>query len=133
MNVSEALREIGRAAASQILTRLDGTLSHTDPEMPHQLRVGLRRLRTALRVLAPLSATTDMRILARDAQKFGRITGRLRDADVLIDDIFEPAARSDTHACRSQIGLEIARRAPGKRNAPQCAQPLAILAGTGSG
>lgn len=104
MNVSEALREIGRAAASQILTHLDGTLSHTDPEMPHQLRVGLRRLRTALRVLAPLSATTDMRILARDAQKFGRITGRLRDADVLIDDIFEPAAAATlTPAARKAV------------------------------
>lgn len=105
MTVAEALREIGRAAAHQILTSLDGTLCDTDPEMPHQLRVGLRRMRTALRVLTPLSATTSMRALAQDAQKFGRITGRLRDADVLIDDIFEPAATATLtpSACKSVL------------------------------
>jgi len=62
------------------------------PEGPHQLRIGLRRLRTALQVLGPMLGGTGLGRLATEAQRLGRVVGALRDMDVLIGDVVVPAA-----------------------------------------
>lgn len=68
-----------------------------DPEAPHQLRVGLRRLRAAVRLLRPAlggSAATDARLahLGAEAQWLAREVGRLRDLQVARDELVRPAA-----------------------------------------
>ena len=61
------------------------------PEGPHQFRVGLRRLRAAVKafrsMLEPVAAE-ELNAWARD---LGRAAAGWRDADVAILDIFEPA------------------------------------------
>ncbi|MGI9387461.1 MAG: CHAD domain-containing protein [Methyloligellaceae bacterium] len=108
MSGSEALCEIGRAAVDQILDNWQAVLASSDPEGPHQLRIGLRRFRTVLRILKPMEPSSDLDQLRRDARNLGRIVGRLRDADVLICDILEPACeqvsgRSGQNALREVL------------------------------
>ncbi len=57
-------------------------------EGPHQLRIGLRRLRSLLDAYEPIADRDAFRSLDRAARKLASIVGRLRDADVLINDIF---------------------------------------------
>ncbi len=93
MSSPEALCEVGRAASDQILDNWRAVLATSDPEGAHQLRIGLRRLRTASRVLKSANLDTDMMRLAREARDMARIVGQLRDADVLLSDIYAPAAK----------------------------------------
>ncbi len=73
---------------------LDTLLAHAsevaegrcEPERVHQLRVALRRLRTALRELAALCPLIDPAWEAALAQTFG-VLGRQRDADVLAQSV----------------------------------------------
>ncbi|MET0350564.1 MAG: CHAD domain-containing protein [Rhizobacter sp.] len=95
--VPEAARKTARKPASgEVLARgvvttcLDRVLRHggvvaagsDDPEAVHQLRVGLRRLRTALRELAPLDADLDPDWEGPLAVAF-RELGRHRDQTLL--------------------------------------------------
>jgi inorganic triphosphatase YgiF len=61
-------------------------------EGPHQLRVGLRRLRTAFTVFGPSLGAESMAALGAAARDLGREVGRLRDLDVLIDEVVADAA-----------------------------------------
>ncbi len=91
MTAREALMVIGGAAVEGVLANWRATLYSDDPEGPHQMRVSLRRLRTAIWLLKPLTSSADFRAVAADAKLLARHVGRLRDADVLIDDIYHPA------------------------------------------
>jgi inorganic triphosphatase YgiF len=90
----DALRVVGGAACQQILANWEELAGSDDPEVPHQLRIGLRRLRTALRVFRPLTDTSDMKRMAWAARDLGRVVSPLRDADVVWEDICEPAIRA---------------------------------------
>ncbi len=92
MTAAAALSEITSSAAQQILKNWQLCLVCDDPEGPHQMRIGLRRLRTVTRAFGPLTAGTELRPLARTARDLARVVGHLRDADVMIDDIYSPAA-----------------------------------------
>ncbi len=87
MNVAQAFTLICGSAISQILPNWFGLLEQDDPEFAHQLRVGIRRLRTALRMFRPYLDNADLRALASELREVGRIVGDLRDADVLYEDI----------------------------------------------
>lgn len=90
----EALKMIGRSAADQVLGNWDLLLVSDHAEIPHQLRVGLRRFRTALRIVKSSAGICELDKLSKDARRLGRIVGRLRNADVLIDDIVMPTIRN---------------------------------------
>jgi len=88
-----ALRAVLGNCLAQVLGNA-GDIAHeadTEPEQLHQLRVGMRRLRTALRELGPLSA--GLRPEWGDAlgQLFGRL-GTARDRDALAQTLL-PALR----------------------------------------
>lgn len=66
----------------KMLSHEAGVLQDEDPEELHQMRVGMRRLRTAIAGFAPalgLPQTTQEKKVA----KIARILGKLRDLDVL--------------------------------------------------
>jgi CHAD domain-containing protein len=75
-----------------ILKQEDGVLEDQDPEYLHQMRVGARRLRAALRVFAPIIK------LPKSAQEsqvrsLARALGELRDLDVqriLLCQVYKP-------------------------------------------
>lgn len=87
----EALKRIGKAATRQILGNWDAILTSDEPEVPHQLRIGLRRLRTALKIFRSATGNDRLHPLSKQARDMGRVVGGLRNADVLVSDIVTPA------------------------------------------
>ena len=75
----------------QILVNREAVLQTDDPDGAHQLRIGSRRLRSALRPLRPLADRNSLRVFERSARDMGRCIGTLRDADVLLSGIHAPA------------------------------------------
>ncbi len=88
----EAFAAILRAARQQIVRNRDVVLETDEPEGAHQLRIGLTRLRSAHRALNALVDSPQLRQLESDARTVSRAVGQLRDADVLIEDIYAPVA-----------------------------------------
>jgi inorganic triphosphatase YgiF len=94
---AEALTAVLDSATRQIVVNRQAVLETDDPEAAHQLRIGLRRLRSALWALRPLVDGGSLRAFEHCARDMGRCVGTLRDADVLIAGIHAPmeAAASD--------------------------------------
>jgi inorganic triphosphatase YgiF len=88
----EALVAFVASAAEQIVANRAAVLETDDPEAVHQLRVGLRRLRSALRAFRPIEACAATRELAQHARALGQGIGDLRNADIFIEEIHTPVA-----------------------------------------
>lgn len=91
----QAFRQILRSCNDQVLHNIRVVLESDDPEGPHQLRIGLRRLRSALRAYQPLGDKAVFRRLNAEARDLARIVGELRDVDVVIDEFVLPHAEHD--------------------------------------
>ncbi|MGB9166117.1 MAG: CHAD domain-containing protein [Rhodomicrobium sp.] len=89
-----AFAEIVRSARQQIIDNRTVVLETEAPEGVHQLHVGLTRLRAAHRALKPLLDSPAFHQLEDDARAIAHAVGELRDADVLIEDIYAPVAGS---------------------------------------
>ena len=87
-----AFAAIFRSAREQIIENRTVVLETEIAEGAHQLRVGLTRLRAAHRALKPLLDTPAFHQLEDDARAIARAVGELRDADVLIEEIYAPVA-----------------------------------------
>ena len=101
-----------RDCFAQIAANLEVVAAGPAIEGPHQLRIGLRRLRTAFAVFAPALGADAFAGLSAAARRMGQDVGRLRDADVLIDDVVTPAAERglDPAARAALVGALEARR-----------------------
>jgi triphosphatase len=88
----EAVARFVASAATQIERNRRAVLETDDPEAAHQLRVGLRRLRSALRAFRPIESSPATLELARYARELGQSVGELRNADILIEAIHAPVA-----------------------------------------
>jgi triphosphatase len=93
---ADALGAILRAVAEQVLHNWKVVVETDDPEGPHQLRIGLRRLRSALKVFRPLVGGDHLRDLDAKARELGRIVGKVRDADVLNDGVVASVMASNS-------------------------------------
>ena len=80
---SDAFRSIVQSTVAQILHNWCIVLHGSDPEGPHQLRVGIRFLRTLLRAFRPAIDSDELRQLERDLRDLALTVGELRDLDVL--------------------------------------------------
>jgi triphosphatase len=92
-----------QAATEQIAASRTTVLESEAPSAAHQLRIGLRRLRSALVAFRPRTDSPGLRDLEEQARALARSVGALRDADVLIGDICAPVAatmREDAGAMR---------------------------------
>ncbi|SDB47412.1 CYTH and CHAD domain-containing protein [Bauldia litoralis] len=90
-----AARDILRECFDQVATNMVVMQRLDDPEGPHQLRVGLRRLRSAFSVFAPVLKSPEMSRLEDEARWLGHVVGGLRDLDVVTNDIIRREA--ETH------------------------------------
>jgi len=61
-----------------------------DPEFVHQMRVALRRLRSALRVFRPILPAEFVAAAAPQIRTLAGTLGRARDRDVLMQDVLAP-------------------------------------------
>jgi CHAD domain-containing protein len=82
MAVAAARRAVLREAVDQIVANVPGALAGKDPEYLHQLRVGTRRLRAALRVFRGSMQRREERALLRTLRKIAKASGPARDWDV---------------------------------------------------
>ncbi len=84
--VEDALVTILNEALAQVSANIPVTVYNSDPEGPHQLRVGLRRLRSALSACRAALGEAERAALAGMAREIGAKVGALRDLDVLADE-----------------------------------------------
>jgi inorganic triphosphatase YgiF len=90
MTAGEALRRIAWAAIGQMQANEAGTVEAADPEYLHQLRVGLRRLRSILALArAPLAASIHAALLD-DLRALQQALGPARDWDVFATETLPP-------------------------------------------
>ncbi|MFP1631174.1 CHAD domain-containing protein [Zhengella sp. ZM62] len=94
MPAGEAARSVLRECAAQISANAAAILSSDDPEGPHQLRIGLRRLRSALSIFGKVVDGEAREVLASEAKWLGREAGKVRDVDVILSEMVEPLARA---------------------------------------
>jgi inorganic triphosphatase YgiF len=104
---AEALVQFVDAAGGQIDANRCALLETDDPEAAHQLRVGLRRLRSALRAFRPIEASAATRELGQYARELGRSVGELRNADIFIEGVHAPVAGR----CKGEPGFAVLREA----------------------
>jgi inorganic triphosphatase YgiF len=93
----QAARDILRECFDQITANMVVVQKLDDPEGPHQLRVGLRRLRSAFSVFSPVLQSPELARLGEEARWLGEEVGRLRDLDVVANDIVRREADAHPH------------------------------------
>ena len=114
MNASAAMLAMVANCRDQVQGNLFGTMHSNDSEFLHQLRVGLRRLRSALRIFRPIVAERELRPLVRELKAVVSQLGNTRDWDVLCADLSRQPAAAAGPAPET---LRLLRRARAKRNA----------------
>lgn len=107
-----------QSACDQILGNWFLLGKHENAEIAHQLRVGLRRLRTALRIFRPEFDNQTLRDLAAELREVQRIVGDLRNADVIASDIVAPTLGRNANArVARQLVQLLELRCTGERKA----------------
>jgi inorganic triphosphatase YgiF len=89
----DAARKILFECIAQIAANAAFVRTDARPEGPHQLRVGLRRLRSAIALLRSTIACPEADRLRQEARWLAAEVGALRDLDALVNDIILPSAR----------------------------------------
>jgi inorganic triphosphatase YgiF len=93
MTAGAALRRIACACIAQMQANENGLLDGHDPEYLHQLRVGLRRLRSCVGLMALATSREAVAPVAEELRWLGGALGPARDWDVFMTETFPPLAR----------------------------------------
>jgi inorganic triphosphatase YgiF len=101
--VETVARDIFRDCLGQIAANMALVAEDAAIEGPHQLRVGLRRLRTAFAIFGPSLGEAAMAPLSEAARGLGRVAGRLRDIDVLVEEVVAGTAHGLDEAARAAL------------------------------
>jgi triphosphatase len=80
-----ACRAAAHQALAQVAERAQAALAAEDPEHLHQLRVGMRRLRAALRAFRPILPRKKAKRVRDALRELSPTLGRARDWDVLLE------------------------------------------------
>lgn len=83
-SAAAAMRAALQESMDQIAANAPGAAGGKDPEYLHQLRVGARRLRAALRASRGLWRKDDLRALRRQLRDLAAVSGPARDWDVFL-------------------------------------------------
>jgi inorganic triphosphatase YgiF len=124
LTAEQAAQDILRECFDQIATNMLVVRALNDPEGPHQLRVGLRRLRSVFSVHAPVLGGAEMERLAGEARWLGQEVGLLRDLDVAADGI----VRREAERHPGEPGLMVLAQALSERAGGQRRQLRLLLA-----
>ena len=96
-SVAQALAAIANDCMAQIGANADGVGVGADTEFLHQMRIGVRRLRSLIRLTRGVSATELPTLPAPQAEELRWLAASLgpaRDWDVFVDEVLPPIARS---------------------------------------
>lgn len=94
--VDDAMAAIFASCFDQWLSNQAAAIDGTDPEGVHQMRVGLRRLRSALSIFRKLIPDHQFARLKEDARNTANILGPARDWDVFQSELLAPVAATRT-------------------------------------
>lgn len=89
----QAFRDIAAECLSHIAANLLGAQDSDDPEYAHQLRVGVRRLRSAFKLFEPVLPDDFSETWQPQLRALAGIAGGAREWDVLLSQIIAPVAR----------------------------------------
>lgn len=92
MTAGEAFRAIAGSCVEQILANQAHILDTHAPEAVHQMRVGLRRLRSAINLFKGFLDTPETVWLKEEFRWLQAALGAARDSDVFIEEILDPLA-----------------------------------------
>lgn len=113
----QAARDMLRECLDQIATNILVVRQLDDPEGPHQLRIGLRRLRSVFLIYAPVLQCLEMKRLNGEARWLGQEVGTLRDLDVVANDLVRREAEIHTdEPGLAALGNVLLRKAAEQRN-----------------
>lgn len=88
--LAEAFRAIARNCLHHLLANQDSLLDHGDGEAVHQMRVALRRFRSALKVFRPLVDGPQLATIRDEIAWLLDQLGPARDAEVFLSEIIDP-------------------------------------------
>ena len=111
--IGDAFVRLCGAALAQIAANAPGVARGADPEYLHQLRVGVRRLLSAMRTFRPLLKRKRAKAIAQELRDAMQVFGASRDWDVCVltlerADASEALASS---AARQRVGASLPARA----------------------
>ncbi len=89
----QAFCTIARECLAQIAANLLGAVDSDDPEYAHQLRVGVRRLRSAIKLFEPLLPDGFASTWQPQLRTLAALAGEAREWDVLLSEILAPVVR----------------------------------------
>jgi triphosphatase len=101
-STESALLAVVQACLAQIEGNVEGVAQASDPEYLHQLRVGLRRLRSAWRSFEDLGPRKAFRAPAASLKELIPVLGRARDWDVFCLGLRRPALVRRANAPRAR-------------------------------
>jgi adenylate cyclase len=90
----EAFRSVALSCLAHLQANETGAMHTSDPEFFHQMRVALRRLRSAMRLFRPVLPPEVYAALTPRLRALTNSLGPARDWDVTIDDVLLPAQRA---------------------------------------
>lgn len=93
MSVSDAFKAVMRANLAHLQANERGMLAGGDPEHLHQMRVALRRLRSAIGVFGPVVPEAEVAPVAAELKWLAASLGRARDWDVFVTQTLPPIER----------------------------------------
>ena len=119
MRLGDAAAEILGSCITQIAGNEAVVLNSGMSEGPHQMRIGLRRLRAALSMFRALAPQDDIAEVAKEARWLAGALGVAREWDVFLEDMLEPVARGlpDQLALPKLAELAVGRRDAGRGTA----------------
>ena len=98
----EAARAVAAAALEQMQANEPGVIAAQDPEFLHQYRVGVRRLRSALKVFQSVIGAEGAE-LREELRWIAALTGPARDWDVLVTSTLPALTRADGEARAARL------------------------------
>lgn len=107
-NADEAFGSIVAHCLRHLMGNWAAAVERRDAEGVHQMRVALRRLRSALSLFAAPFRPA-MTQLEDEMRWIGGVLGRARDLDVLLDEVYKPAAEAHGDDPRLRALAELAR------------------------
>lgn len=90
--LGSAAQAVLRECLDQVAANILAVRQAEDPEGPHQLRVGLRRLRAAMALFRRCVSGDEAVRLNAEARWLGRVVSAKRDLDVALIDVVRPEA-----------------------------------------
>ena len=127
--MAEAGRKVLLAELIKMLQHETGSRTGADVEDVHDMRVAIRRMRSAFRLLAPYYKAKDVSPYTKALQGLGWTLGDVRDLDVLIDNLraFQLTLNADSQAdLQTTIDELDERRVVGRREI-WCGRSIANL------